>query len=150
MSRLYKQSDVDNRIRALSIESASRADTIHNTFTNPTVRGAAWVGLWLATFLQLTGIDAVMFYSGQLFVKKNEDGEIDGLLPAHASCIINWSNFLACINGMALLAYFGRRSLMVKSYIFSTIGLVGMFFFQEVVYSQSMLMLLTVIFIIAF
>jgi len=41
--------------------------TTSETFTNPVIRKAAWVGLALAIFQQLTGINAIMLYSSELF-----------------------------------------------------------------------------------
>ena len=133
MKRFYHESSVQKRIEAIQIENIEHArpsetirdnsETIRDTFLNPKIRGAAWVGFWLASFQQLTGINAVMFYSGQLFAAD------DGLSPAQASCIILWSNFTAAVCGMFLLGCFGRRTLMIGSYCFTCIGLFGMFVF---------------------
>ena len=48
------------------------------TFFDPEIRGAAWFGFFLVSFQQLTGINAILFYSAQLF--GNDDG--DGLTKA--------------------------------------------------------------------
>ena len=128
-------------------EGEAQEETIKDTFLDPRIRGAAWVGFWLCTFQQFTGINAVMFYSGQLFVPDPEDSS---LTPAQASCIINWSNFLATIGGCILLNYFGRRTLMVGAQVFCVIGMFGMFVFQQVAFNQTMLMVLTVAFIFGF
>ena len=37
------------------------------TFFDARIRGAAWVGFWLATIQQLTGINSIIFYAPQLF-----------------------------------------------------------------------------------
>jgi len=51
-------------------------ETIKATFLDPRIRGAAWVGFWLCTWQQLSGINAVMFYSGQLLVPDPETSSL--------------------------------------------------------------------------
>jgi len=36
-------------------------------FTNPEIRKAAWVGCTISVFQQLTGINAIIFYSSTIF-----------------------------------------------------------------------------------
>lgn len=153
--KLYEPTEVRRRLDALNQDSnksegkrEAQEETIKETFMDPKIRGAAWVGFWLCTFQQFTGINAVMFYSGQLFTPK-DDSE-GGLTAVQASNIINWSNFAATFGGVILLNYFGRRTLMIGSQIFCCIGMFGMFIFQELAYQQAMLMVLTVAFIFGF
>ena len=87
MKKIYKPEEVDKRLDALSIEAAkeegsaegSKEETFKQTFFDARIRGAAWVGFWLATFQQFTGINAVLFYSAQLFVP---DPDTSTLTPA--------------------------------------------------------------------
>lgn len=41
--------------------------TFGDTFCNPVIRRAAWVGCTLSVIQQLTGINAIMFYSSAIF-----------------------------------------------------------------------------------
>lgn len=41
--------------------------TFKDTFCNPAIRRAAWVGCSLSVIQQLTGINAIMFYSSSIF-----------------------------------------------------------------------------------
>jgi len=135
----YHPTEVRKRLDALNAEAQkqegsqeAQEETIKDTFFDPRIRGAAWVGFWLCTAQQFTGINAIMFYSGQLFVPADSTG---GLTSVEASNIINWSNFVATIGGTILLNYFGRRTLNIGAQIFCCIGMFGMFVFQQVSYN---------------
>lgn len=41
--------------------------TYKDTFCDPNIRMAAWVGCALSIFQQLSGINAIMFYSSKIF-----------------------------------------------------------------------------------
>ena len=94
------------------------------TFFDPDIRGAAWVGFFMCTIQQFTGMNAILFYSAQLF------GSSGGMTEAEASCLINWTNFIAAGCGAIMLKYFGRRTLMVSSQAFCILGMFGMWVFQ--------------------
>jgi len=75
MKKFYEPNEIRNRLDQLNNEAQNQEgseeaqeETIKQTFMDPKIRGAAWVGFWLASFQQLTGCNAIFFYSGQLFV----------------------------------------------------------------------------------
>jgi len=152
MKKFYSGMELRRRLDALNAKDShaqggeNEKVSIKEAFTEKRIRGSAWVGFWMATFQQLTGINAVLFYSAQLF--GSTDGS--GLTPNQASVVINWSNFVATIGGTILLGYLGRKTLMIGSQLFCIIGSLGMFLFTQVYPSQSMSMVLTVTFIFAF
>jgi len=88
----------------------------------------------MVTIQQLTGINAVIFYSAQLF--GSDDGS--GLSPTQVSCIINWANFTAAGGGAILLGYFGRKTLMVSSQFFCIVGMVGLWVFSTYIISSGL------------
>lgn len=70
------------------------------------IRKAAWVGCSLSVIQQLTGMNAIMFYSSAIFA--------DGGTPANlASFYIQSANLAGVIGGTLLLNQFGRRTLML-------------------------------------
>ena len=77
---------------------------------DPRIRGSAWMGFWLATFQQLSGINLIMFYAPVLFAAP--EGQ-EGLSAIQASAVIYWSNFMATGLGVVLLGFLGRRTLML-------------------------------------
>jgi len=100
----------------------------------------------LVLIQQTTGINSILFYSGQLFGSDTDEG----LSSAQASCLINWTNFFAAGGGAVLLGFFGRRTLFVSSQIFCVIGMFGMWIFQELVPNETMTYILVIAFIIGF
>lgn len=69
MKKFYSGMEVQRRLEAMSssnkkVQREGDQVTITETFLNKSIRGAAWVGFWMATFQQLSGINAIMFYSG--------------------------------------------------------------------------------------
>lgn len=69
MKKFYTGMEVRKRLDALQSSGRNEGNheaqepTITETFFDPRIRGAAWVGFWLATIQQWTGINAVIFYS---------------------------------------------------------------------------------------
>lgn len=69
------------------------------------------VGCLLAIFQQLTGINVIMFYSNTVF--KSSDPNEKGLSATTITGIVGLVNFVTTFGGMALLAKFGRRTIML-------------------------------------
>jgi len=70
MKRFYHPSEVKARIAALiAAEDKDSAveETYKQTFFDPQIRGAAWAGVGLATFQQLTGANIINLYSADFF-----------------------------------------------------------------------------------
>lgn len=84
---------------------------------------AAWVGIGLATFQQLTGINAIIFFSGDLF---DEDFKTKG------TAIVNFANFVSTGIGMGLLYLAGRKTLMLILQVFVIAAMIGMWYFTAV------------------
>ena len=154
MKKFYRGMEVRRRLDALQSQSKPKeghADaqepTIVETFFDPNIRGSAWVGFWLATFQQWTGINAVIFYSAQLF--GSTDGS--GLSGTQVTVMINGANFVAALGGSILLGYFGRKTLMVVTQFACIVGMVGMWIFSDTfVDSDTMMYVLIIAFIFAF
>lgn len=75
-------------------------------------RGAFIVGCLLAIFQQLTGINAVIFYSNDIFVggKVGYDSERAAKIGTVIVGVVNWASALAAI---PLLTRFGRKTLLI-------------------------------------
>lgn len=116
MKKYYSGMEVRRRLDALQGASKpkeglqeAQEPSIYESFFDPRIRQSAWVGFWLATFQQWTGINAVIFYSAQLF--GSTDGS--GLSPTQVTVMINGANFLSAFGGAVLLGFFGRKTLMI-------------------------------------
>ena len=146
----YRLDQLQNAANAQKQNSGEKEAGMVATFTDPSIRSAAWVGFFFSTFQQLTGMNAIMFYSGQLFGTDPDDPDAKGLSTAQASCLINWANFIAAGCGAVMLGFFGRKTLMVGSQAFCVIGMFGMWLFMEVVENEAMMYVLTIAFIFGF
>lgn len=133
MKKFYSGNEIRARLDALQssgkIEGNSEAQevTIYESFFDPRIRTASWVGFTMVTIQQLTGINAVIFYSGQIFGRA--EGETEGLTSTQASCLINWANFIAAGGGAILLGFFGRKTLFVSAQFFCVVGMFGLWVF---------------------
>ena len=69
MKRMYKKEEV--KMRAAMIQTTASGGGEGNddepsytqAFTDPTIRGSAWIGFNLAMLQQWTGINTIIFYS---------------------------------------------------------------------------------------
>ena len=79
------------------------------------------MGIGLASFQQLTGINVIIFFSGSLF---------DADFATRGTAIINFANFVSTIAGMGLLYIAGRKTLMIIMQIFVIVSMFGMWYFS--------------------
>lgn len=80
--------------------------TMKETFLEPTIRKAAWIGCTLLAIQQLTGVNAFIFYSNYMF-KENKT-----ITVQQQSAILMFINFVASVFAVFLLRVFGRKFLL--------------------------------------
>ena len=90
------------------------------SFKNPTTSKANVTGCVLAMFQQLTGINAIIFYSSTIFSKAGTFSANQG------SAIVNTANMVATMGGVVLLGIAGRKTLMVINQLGCIVCLVVM------------------------
>ena len=81
------------------------------------------VGCMISAFQQLGGINAIMFYSNMLFRDLS-------LTTTQITFLIGIVNFGATLVGLTLLAYFGRKTLMLFFNICMMVTLLLLSFFS--------------------
>lgn len=86
------------------------------TFTDPNLRRAAWTGCALSAFQQLSGINAIIFYSSKLF-------EDTSLGANQATALIMTVNCLAVVGAVPQVNFLGRKTLMFVWYLLCSIFL---------------------------
>lgn len=116
--------------------------TYSETFCNPVIRKAAWIGCTLSVIQQLTGINAIMFYSGTIFTSS-------GMGANQATALIQTVNFGAVVVAAGLLGKFGRRTLMLYATAACTlfIFLTGIFANNQIFFGE---LVTTLIYVAAF
>jgi sugar porter (SP) family MFS transporter len=105
-----------------TIETDLEAEALEGQATwgevfSPTLRRALWVGVGLAVFQQITGINAIIYYANEIFA---EAGFTTAEAQAKATLYaVGATNVLATFIAVAWVDRFGRRPLLFT-------GLVGM------------------------
>lgn len=114
LAKMYDKSQVQARLNQINVpksdstESLVKQPSMSETFCEPTIRRAAWVGCALSFFQQASGINAIVFYSASIF-------EGAGVSPYKGTFYVMSVNFLATLGSVGLLGKFGRRTLMIVS-----------------------------------
>lgn len=145
MNKLYEKEVVNQRIAAIKTNEGSdnKAEaTYAETFCDPRYSRAAWVASAMSMFQQLSGINAIIFYSSAIF-------DSAGVSPNVGSAIVMTANCFAVIGGAALLTCFGRRTIMLVCTTIMTAILVimGVSFIQQ---WNTIMLLFTILFVIVF
>lgn len=119
LSKMYVKEQVQMRMDEIVIKETGHTNedgnaelkikevTTVESFTNPVIRKAAWVGLALAVFQQLTGINAIMLYSSELFADSSST-----LSANQQSTLVMAVNCAAACASSAFLNFAGRKTLM--------------------------------------
>jgi MFS family permease len=102
------------------------------------IRRAAWVGCSLSVIQQLTGMNAIMFYSSFIFSNTP-------LGANQASALIQSVNLAGVVVATGLLDKFGRRSLM-----FSATGACTVFMFLVAIFTFTGNLWLELVFVLAY
>jgi len=92
-----------------------------DTFCDPNIRRAAWVGCALSIFQQLSGINAIIFYSSTIFASTGST-----LAPNTQTALVMAVNCAAVVGSSFMLNFAGRKSLM-----FLWTAMCGVFLFVQ-------------------
>ena len=110
---------VEERLDAIADDLASNPEAGWSKVFAPALRRALWVGVGLAVFQQVTGINAVIYYSDKIFAAggfTTPEQQTQATLFA-----VGLVNVLATLIAVAWVDRFGRKPLLFA-------GLVGMMF----------------------
>jgi len=109
MSKIYKRSQVAARIEEVTVEqnqNANQGPSYKETFCDPRIRRAAWIGCSISVFQQLTGINAIIFYSSTIFNNV-------GLSANVVNALLGTVNLVAACSSSFILSYAGRKIMLV-------------------------------------
>jgi len=109
MSKIYKRSQVAARIEEIAVEqnqNANQGPSYKETFCDPRIRRAAWIGCSISVFQQLTGINALIFYSASIFSNV-------GLSANVVNALLGTVNLVAACSSSLILSYAGRKIMLV-------------------------------------
>ena len=114
MMRKMYSNEQEAQWRMSQVEGGAAAETAGaddvgymQVLTDPMYSRATWVGIMTMTFAQLTGINSIMQYSGQIF------SDSGSMTTFQATALCNAVNFAAPIGCMLTLNCVGKRPLML-------------------------------------
>ena len=115
--------NLDGRLDAMQADLAQTSGVKMRDVFAPAMRRALWVGIGLAVFQQVTGINAVIYYSDKIF-------KLAGFTTPHGQTIatiiaVGVVNCLATLIAIAYIDKFGRKPLLYAGLTGMTVGLLG-------------------------
>jgi len=116
--------DLDGRLDTMQAEVSAAKSVKWKDVLAPSLRRAMWVGVGLAVFQQVTGINAVIYYSDEIFKSV-------GFTTPHEQTIatiisVGCVNVLATLIAIAWIDKFGRKPLLYAGLTGMTVALVAM------------------------
>ena len=131
LDRLYSESQRDATLREIEASlKTERAPQLKDLVgADGRIHGIVWVGIGLAVFQQLVGINVIFYYGAVLweFVGFTEE---DGLLT---NVIMGSVSILACLVAIALIDRIGRKPLL----LIGSIGMAVTLAVMALVFSQA-------------
>jgi len=108
MNNIYKTEEIaQERIDIITVSVGENGEISYGEVCcDRKYSKATFVGITLAVFSQLTGINAIMFYSNKIFKGL-------AISASTVTAMIGIVNFLATLVGLSLLYCFGRKTLML-------------------------------------
>lgn len=114
---------VEERLDVIRDDLAANPEAGWSEVFAPALRRALWVGVGLAIFQQVTGINAVIYYSDKIF---SLAGFTSPQAQTHATLIaVGLVNVLATLIALAWVDRFGRKPLLRTGLVGMTVGLVA-------------------------
>jgi SP family arabinose:H+ symporter-like MFS transporter len=110
LSRIFGARAAEEQVRAVQHAAASEEGSWHEVFA-PAMRKRLTVGVALAVFCQITGINTVLYY-GSIIVSEHFPGQSTGAALA-ANVIIGLANLVFTIVAMIYLDRWGRRAILM-------------------------------------
>ena len=115
--------DLDGRLDGMQRDISETANVHWKDVFAPNLRRALWVGVGLAVFQQVTGINAVIYYSDKIF-------DLAGFTTPHQQTLatiisVGVVNVLATLIALAWIDKVGRKPLLFAGLIGMTLGLVA-------------------------
>jgi len=112
LARIVGERSATRQVEAVE-QAAAREDGSWHELLSPNMRKRLAVGMLLALFSQITGINAVLYY-GSIIVSEHFPGQSTSMALI-ANVIIGTVNFLFTIVAMVFLDRWGRRTILIIS-----------------------------------
>jgi sugar porter (SP) family MFS transporter len=123
LTRTLGGPDVDGRLDKIQEDLSKTVEATWGDVFAPGLRRALWVGIGLAVFQQVTGINAVIYYSDKIFALAGFTTPHDQTVATILS--VGVVNVLATLIALAWVDKFGRKPLLYAGLIGMTVGLLA-------------------------
>ena len=107
MGKIYDVAKVRERVEAIIVDdnAKSSSPSYSETLCSPKYKKATVIGILISFFQQISGINAIMFYSTRIFSKTGTPATL-------ATSLVGVVNMVSTLASTLLLSKFGRRSLL--------------------------------------
>lgn len=127
LARVSGETELDERVNSIRASLGEGTEKMSfRAIMNSRWAGLVWVGIAIAAFQQLTGINGVFFYSNSLFeaVGFTED------MALQQTLLITLFKIVGVVTGILLVDKVGRRNMLIGggTLIFLSLGVVAMVF----------------------
>jgi sugar porter (SP) family MFS transporter len=112
LARIFGAKVAEEQVQAVTRAAASEVGSWREVFS-PAIRKRLGVGIALALFSQITGINTVLYY-GSIIIRDHFPGQSTGMALA-ANVIIGAVNLIFTIVAMVFLDRWGRRALLMTA-----------------------------------
>jgi MFS transporter, SP family, arabinose:H+ symporter len=119
---IYSNAKEQYEILKEEIENSGEKKVTFADLMKPRIKPRFLVGCGLALLQQFTANNAIIFYSKRIFQNETPDNET---LPTLYNTIVGFCNFSSAFVAAALIAQFGRKTILLAGNIIVTFTLVG-------------------------
>ncbi len=145
--RLVGERAADEEVRAVKTASADEQGSWSEVFTGD-MRQRLAVGMLLALFSQVTGVNAVLYY-GSVIIREHFPGQSTGMVLA-SNVIIGSVNLIATLVAMVFLDRWGRRVILMTASGGMAVSLACLVIGLNLPGAPPVLMLVSILFYVAF
>jgi len=147
LKRLLGESAAKEEIRSVNTAAAGEQGSWSEVFS-PSMRRPLVVGMLLALFSQVTGVNAVLYY-GSVIVSEHFPGQSAGVALA-SNVIIGSVNLIATIVAMIFLDRWGRRVILMTASVGMALALAVLVTGLNVHGAPAAVMFVSILFYVAF
>lgn len=147
LARLFGERIASEEMRSVNSAASGEQGSWADVFS-PSMRKRLAVGMLLALFSQITGVNAVLYY-GSVIVSEHFPGQSANVALA-ANVIIGTVNLIATIIAMIFLDRWGRRVILLAASGGMAVALAVLVIGLNVQGAPAVLMLVSILFYVAF
>lgn len=147
LARIFGASAAKEQVEAVQRAAAGEEGSWHEVFS-PNMRKRLAVGMTLALFSQITGINTVLYY-GSIIISEHFPGQSTGMALA-ANVIIGAVNLIFTVVAMVFLDRWGRRAILMTASGGMALALTALVIALNVHGAPAVLILISILLYVAF